>query len=110
MRIRTIPTTVLAAAAAASVIAALLFLAIANPGPEAERVSVIVQASDMEAAAEAVRAVGGEVSHELGIIRAVAATVSEGQRSALRERGLHLQDDAAVGLAWPWYRSGSTEV
>ena len=48
---------------------------------------MIVQATDMESAADAVRAVGGEVTHELGIINAVAATVSEGQLGLLREWG-----------------------
>ncbi len=45
----------------------------------------IVRAESVEAAASAVKAVGGTVTHELGIIRAVSATLNAAQLRALRE-------------------------
>ncbi|MCP3959091.1 MAG: S8 family peptidase, partial [bacterium] len=49
----------------------------------ADGASVIVQGSDLASAAEAVRSVGGEISHELGIIDAVRAELSAEQLSRL---------------------------
>ena len=45
---------------------------------------VLVQAADMTIAAELVRGVGGEVTHRLGIIDAVAAELTDRQLEALR--------------------------
>ena len=47
--------------------------------------SVIVQGNDFEAAAEAVRSVGGEITHELGVIRSVGATVTGPQLTRLKD-------------------------
>jgi len=47
------------------------------------RESVIVQATDMATAAALVRAVGGEVTHELGIIDAVGAKVTRAQLASI---------------------------
>ncbi len=44
----------------------------------------IVQGHDLAAVAAAVRTAGGEITHELGIIRAVTARLTEAQRQALR--------------------------
>ena len=52
--------------------------------------SVIVQARDLAAASDAVRAVGGTVTHELDIINAVGARLTRAQATALRNRGLKL--------------------
>ena len=49
--------------------------------------SVIVQAASLEHATAAVEAVGGAVTHELGIIRAVAAEMTHSQRRALGQIG-----------------------
>ena len=51
--------------------------------PEAAT-SVIVQATDAEQAAEAVRSVGGEITHVLGIIDAVAARLTDEQLEAVK--------------------------
>ena len=53
------------------------------PQPKAQ--SLIVQAADLERAREIVRAVGGTVTHELGIIGAVVAELSPAQVQALRD-------------------------
>ena len=47
--------------------------------------SVIVQAADLETAAEAVRSAGGEITHELGVIRAVGAVLTKSQVEGLQE-------------------------
>ena len=43
---------------------------------DSDPVSVIIQGADAASVAAAVRAVGGEITHELGIIRAVAARLN----------------------------------
>lgn len=55
------------------------------PGP-APTGSYIVQGTDLAAARAAVRAAGGEVTHELGIIQAVGAELSEAQWKTLRDQ------------------------
>jgi serine protease AprX len=77
--------------AAARVAVALTFAALAaaaawSPAtrPAPDRTQVIVQARDMAAAAEAVRQVGGRVTHELGIIDAVGAALTPTQTDAIR--------------------------
>ena len=52
--------------------------------PEANSLSLIVQATDLAGAARAVRSVGGTVTHELGIINAVGARLTAAQVEALR--------------------------
>jgi serine protease AprX len=49
-----------------------------------ETQSVIVQGTNLTAVAAAVRTAGGEITHELGLIGAVAAKLTEAQRQALR--------------------------
>jgi serine protease AprX len=46
----------------------------------------IVQAAALDVARDAVQAVGGEITHELGVIRAVGARLNESQLAALRQR------------------------
>jgi len=66
----------------------------------AERpLSYIVQAETLEAARTAVASVGGSVSHELGIIDAVAASLSPSQAETLRTAGVSLFEDAQVTTA-----------
>ena len=61
----------------------LLLLAAHSQPPEPSTVPVIVQAADLDTAAALVHGVGGTITHELGIIRAVGALVTSGQRSQL---------------------------
>ena len=56
------------------------------PG-QADTEGFIVQGGDLAAVKTAVRAVGGEITHELGIIEAVVARLSEEQREKLRRQG-----------------------
>ncbi len=53
------------------------------PAKPAPAVSLIVQGRSLDTAAEAVRAVGGEITHRLGIIRAVAARIDPARRDRL---------------------------
>ena len=46
--------------------------------------SFIVQGTNLAAVAAAVRTAGGEITHELGLIGAVAARLTEAQRQALQ--------------------------
>ena len=63
-------------AISALVVAGALLLGRVPPKPASAdgTRSVIVQGADLRAASDAVRGVGGEITHELGIIRAVGAT------------------------------------
>jgi len=65
----------------------------AAPRAAAPATSVIVQGSG---AADAVRGVGGGLTHDLPIIDAVAATVTTSQRERLARRGFRLYDDHEV--------------
>ena len=47
-------------------------------------VSSLVQASSLAQASEAVNAVGGTITHELGVINAVGARLTGSQRDALQ--------------------------
>ena len=58
-----------------------------SPKDNDTRDRVIVQARDLETAAGLVRAVGGEITHELGVIGAVGARLDAGQQRAIRARG-----------------------
>ncbi|MDH3552236.1 MAG: hypothetical protein OER22_06435, partial [Gammaproteobacteria bacterium] len=90
-------TTTKLNAFAAGCVLALVFAACANepvlmettqPNVVVEQAATgyIVQSSSAEAAAEAVQAVGGEVTHQLGIIRAVGATLLPTQVEMLKRR------------------------
>ncbi len=62
--------------------------------------SVIVQATDLETAADAVRSVGGEITHELGVIRSVGANLTGAQLEAIgRIDGIKLHDNRTVSTA-----------
>ena len=59
--------------------------------------SMIVQAADMDIAAAAVRSVGGEITHELVIIRGVGALLTPTQAVALEAmKGIRLSNDRSV--------------
>ena len=62
--------------------------ATSTPSLSAEQVTsgYIIQAASTEIAAAAVEAVGGEVTHELGIIQAVGATLRPEQVETLERR------------------------
>jgi hypothetical protein len=68
------------------------------PVPTAES-SYIIQGSSLEVVVSAVLAVDGEITHELGIINAVAAALTVSEREALEERGdLDISGDNAVDI------------
>ena len=74
-------------------------IAILGVAPEEQaRHSMIVQAADLEQAAEAVHAAGGTITHELGIINAVAARLTPQQVANLDRRDdvLRIYGDTAV--------------
>ena len=87
------------------VCAALLLLPIAcahgaGPGVKEKTVSVIVQAPDMQHAVRAVALAGGTVTHELGIIRSVGATVTPAQLELLAKvRNFRIRDNRAGSLS-----------
>jgi serine protease AprX len=62
--------------------------------------SYIIQAASLDAARAAVRAAGGTITHELGIIDAVGAQLTPAQSDKLRaNRALTLSKDASVKVA-----------
>src|SRR5262245_40030683 len=72
---------------------------VAKPGVRSD---YIVQASSVELARRAVEDVGGEIVGELGIIRAVGASLDARELAALREKnvpGLHIYEDGTVGTS-----------
>lgn len=80
-------------------IAALLWAPTAHHTPAATATApVIVQGTDVATAAGAVRSVGGEITHQLGIIRAVAALLTPAQQTRLADREgiLRIYEDRAV--------------
>ena len=67
-------------------IIAIALMSVAGTGPASPTTtSVIIQGNDMAPIAKAVEKVGGEVTHQLGIINAVVADLSPSQIDALRE-------------------------
>ncbi len=88
-------------------VAFLLFLAFPSQDTNIEvdetLASFIVQADSLQEAQDAVNNVGGEVTHELGIIKAVAAKLNEQQHEALQLRKLTIYKDNAV-------KTGMTET
>ncbi len=74
---------------------------------------VIIQAEDMSVAAEAVRAAGGEITHELGIINSVAAELTPDQVETVRATDgvTRVADNRAVKtLVKPTKPDASTET
>jgi hypothetical protein len=62
--------------------------------------AVIVQGTDLASVAAAVRAVGGEITHELGIIDAVGARLTPSQIAQLEaDETLNVQADGTVGVS-----------
>lgn len=60
----------------------------------------LIQAESLEIAKQAVEAIGGDVTHELGIINAVGATLSSEQLSHLnKDTRLHIEADRKAGVA-----------
>ena len=70
----------------ASSAAVVLLLWAATSPPSSPVTRVIVQGSDLTAAATAVAEVGGQITHRLGIIDAVGADLTPPQVGALAER------------------------
>ena len=71
-----------------------------HTAPDEPVTSVIVQARDLETAVEAVRSVGGEITHELGVIRSVGANLTGEQLEALGGiAGLTFHDNRTVTTA-----------
>ena len=67
-----------------------------------ETVSMIVQAADFDTANEAVKKVGGTITHELKIIKAVVCDLTQEQREALEEMdGVRLHENRGVQLDQP---------
>ncbi len=60
---------------------------------------VIVQGGDATTVAKAVRQVGGEVTHELGIINAVGARLTADQRRALEDDAFRVMADRDLSVA-----------
>ena len=78
----------------------LVALGLPQTGHELSRIteSVIVQGSGVESVRAAVERAGGEVTHELAIIRAVAADVTAAQRSRLEDTpGLRVYENSMAG-------------
>jgi hypothetical protein len=74
--------------------------------------STIVQAESAEQAAKLVRDVGGTVTHELGIIDAVAANLSAVQLDAIRQSavGTRIYDNGRAELAAKGGKDGGGET
>ncbi len=70
-----------------------------------QRHSVIVQGANLQAVKLAVQSVGGEVSHELGIIKAVSANLTDAQMEKLRAiqgiRRVYANSGVDVSLVTP---------
>jgi len=84
-------------------IAALLAIGSCASGPAPENADVqsyIVQGRTMDEVVEAVRSVGGVITHELGIIRSVGAELTLAQVEQLRAMdGIKISDNPKVKLA-----------
>ncbi len=100
------PTCRLARGVALASLGFLVWLACASaPQPPSaiareEPAAFIVQATDLATALEAVREVGGEVTHQLAVIRAVGARLTPSQRAELEARAgiTRVWEDRAVNL------------
>ena len=84
-----------------------ILLLIDTPADETTT-SVIVKGKDLAAARAAVVSVGGEITHELGIIRSVGAKLTASQLEAIRGiDGLKLHEDRSVSTAGTCSVSGT---
>lgn len=61
--------------------------------------SYIVQGASTEGVAELVRNAGGDITHELGVIRAVGAQLTEAQRAHIESQGARVFPDQEVKVA-----------
>ena len=70
-------------------------------GGQDQTTRVLLQGPDVETVAAAVRAVGGEITHELGIINTVGARVTPTQLRRLEasDESLRIQADRTVGVS-----------
>jgi len=94
-------TSKLGLALALALVGPLVLAAQVQP-TEPETVSMIVQAADLETAIEHVTKVGGKITHELKIIKAVACDLTQEQRDALEEiDGVRLHENRTVELEQP---------
>ncbi len=80
---------------------AMFSLAVLLFGVETRTEAVVVQAESLEAAARAVERVGGTVTQELRLSRAVCAQLNSSQRANLPALSTKLlvYDDASIALA-----------
>ena len=86
--------------ATALVLAGLLVAPLGAAALPAAREAVIVQAADLDTAEALVRSVGGEVTHELGIIDAVGAQLTIEQRAALQGKpGVRMYRNPSIKVA-----------
>ncbi len=71
-----------------------------NSPPKEEAAPFIVQGTDLATVLEAVRKVGGEVTHELAVIRAVGARLTPSQRAELEALDgiIRIWEDRPVSL------------
>ena len=77
------------AAFAATLVAVFMVTATLVQSPDhTEKHSFIVQGQDLQAVQAAVATAGGEITHSLGIIRAVGARLSADQVAQLRQSGV----------------------
>ena len=67
-----------------------------SPAVEELQASYIVQGTNPTMAADAVRSVGGEITHELGVIRAVGARLTPSQTEQLKELGLKVHENRSL--------------
>lgn len=81
--------------------AVLVHVTCASTPPVQEHLaSYIVQGSDLVTATDAVASVGGEITHELGIIRAVGAKLTPSQADRLRNiEGIQVHPDSSVKIS-----------
>ena len=81
--------------------ALLILVACASTPPvQEQQASYIIQGKDLITVTNAVRSVGGEITHELGIIRAVGAELTPSQADRLRKiEGLRLHENHSVETA-----------
>ena len=79
----------------------VVFALVGSAPPDTEMRSMIVQGRDVATVKSAVAAVGGEITHELGIIRAVGARLTAAQVNTLRDLdGIRrVYENRGIGIA-----------
>lgn len=87
--------------ASACAVAALFVATVLSNSPVAadeETRSYLIQGTRLSSTLDAVRQVGGEVTHELNVINAVGAELTDAQREMLTRDGLRVMADQALGI------------